>query len=265
MKMLLYPTWDGAPKLMPGRPDRAWMDAFPSRHPYRCLPLNIANTLGWEFLSPAAFSIFWNGGPRAEDIRVEAEDGYPYLDSIIASHFTRGIVTFNTFHIVRTEPGWNLLISGPVNQPKDGIAPLTGVIETHWLPYTFTMNWQMTRPGVVRWEKDEPFCTIIPVPHGALETVEPEIRDLESDPELKTQFEMWRDTRAEFMARFNQQDAGALKQAWQRYYFRGKLPDETVIDDHRHKVRLAEPVDKRPKAYSTPAPAPLIGGYGYEG
>jgi hypothetical protein len=42
-----------------------------------------------------------------------------------------------------------------LNSPKDGIAPLTGVIETDWLPYPFTMNWQMTRPGSVRFDKDE--------------------------------------------------------------------------------------------------------------
>lgn len=263
MKMLLYPLWPGAPKLVPARPDRPWMDAFPSRHPYRCLPLTIGNTFGWEFLSPASFTVFWNGGPRAEDLRFQAEDGYPHLDGLVASHFTHGIVTFNTFHIIRTAPGWDLMVGGPLNRPKDGIAPLTGVIETDWLPYTFTMNWQLTRPGMVRWQAGEPFCQIIPVPHGALDTIEPEIHDIESDPELKTQYEAWRDKRAEFMEKFSEGDPAALKQAWQRYYFRGKLPDETRIDTHRHKVRLADPVDHRRPPPATPAP-PRVGGHGYE-
>ena len=38
------------PDLVPGRPNRAWMDAFSDRHPYRCLPLTMANTSGWELL-----------------------------------------------------------------------------------------------------------------------------------------------------------------------------------------------------------------------
>ena len=50
-----YPTesvW--LPRIVPGRPQRAWMDAFHDRHAYRCLPLTMANTTGWEILSPGA-------------------------------------------------------------------------------------------------------------------------------------------------------------------------------------------------------------------
>ena len=43
--------------------------------------------------------------------------------------------------------GWNTFVTGPMNGIKDGIAPLSGVIETDWSPYSFTMNWRFTRPG----------------------------------------------------------------------------------------------------------------------
>ena len=33
-------------------------------------------------------------------------------------------------------------------RPKDGISALSGVIETDWLLYNFTVNWIFTRPGV---------------------------------------------------------------------------------------------------------------------
>ena len=46
------------------------------------------------------------------------------------------------------------------------------------------MNWQMTRPGTIRFEKDEPVSMLFPVPHAALETVEPEIAQKEEqEPE----------------------------------------------------------------------------------
>jgi len=38
---------------------------------------------------------------------------------------------------------------GPPNWPKDGVYPLSGLVETDWLPFPFTMNWQMTRAGSV--------------------------------------------------------------------------------------------------------------------
>ena len=40
------------------------MDAFPDRHAYRCVPMTVANTHGWELLVPASFEVEWNGGSR---------------------------------------------------------------------------------------------------------------------------------------------------------------------------------------------------------
>ena len=69
------------------------------------------------------------------------------------------------------------MAQGPINRPKDGIAALSGIIETDWAPYTFTMNWIFTQPEVdVHFEKGEPFCHIFPVQRGLLASVEPEIR-----------------------------------------------------------------------------------------
>ena len=40
------------------------------------------------------------------------------------SLFGQGTITFHIEGIFRTPPGWNFWVSGPPNQPKDGIAPL---------------------------------------------------------------------------------------------------------------------------------------------
>lgn len=137
--------------------------------------------------------------------------------------------------------------SGSLNTVKDGVAPLTGVIESDWLPYPFTMNWQMTRPGTIRFDQDEPICMVFPVPHGALQTVEPEILSIDDDPDLKAQTYAWKERRDEFMQRFNAKDPATPKEAWQRFYFVGKMPDGTSPAAHLHKLRLASPIDKRGK------------------
>ncbi len=249
MKLECYAMSPNPPPLVPAHPLRGWMDAFPDRHAYRCLPLSIANTHGWEVLSPCAFETEWTGGPSADDITFRALDDFPWLNHLVMSNFTHGIVTFHTGYMFRTDPGWNVLASGPFNRPKDGMTPLTGVIETDWLPYPFTMNWHFTRPGKVRWEKGEPFCMVFPVPQGALETVQPEILDLDANPELKKEYEAWRDRRAEFMTKFNAGDADTLKQAWQRYYFLGKMASTgEQVPTHSHKIRLDAPLDRRSAA-----------------
>ncbi len=246
MKLNCYALVPEPLPLRPAPSTRAWMDAIPNNHAYRCLPLSIANAHGWEIGAPCDFEATWNGWPKASDIKIKALDGFPNLESLVVSHFAFGILTFHLTYLFRTEPGWDLLATGPFNQPKDGIAPLTGVIETHWLPYPFTMNWQMTRPGTVRFARDEPICQIVPVPSGALAEVVPEIRNLDDDPELKAQTFAWKERRDDFMRRFRAHDPSTLKEAWQRYYFVGKNPDGTEADaEHVSKLRLATPIDRR--------------------
>ena len=127
MKLICYPTSGIAPRIRPGPAAREWMDRAPESFAYRCLPLTIANAHGWEVLSPCAFTAVWTGGVGKEAVRIEA-DAPERLRPI--SHFGSGILTFHVPALFRTEPGVNLWVTGPVNRPKDGIAPLSGVIET---------------------------------------------------------------------------------------------------------------------------------------
>ena len=68
MVVKLHALTDHAPIVRPARAKRQWMDDFPDRHAYRCLPLSIANAFGWEVLCPAPIEIHWNGGMTVEDI-----------------------------------------------------------------------------------------------------------------------------------------------------------------------------------------------------
>lgn len=233
-------------QLVPASQTRQWMDDFTDRHAYRCLPLSIANAHAWVLLCPFGVEITWNGGMASEDISIRAlEEIAPLtVKHFCVSNFSRGIVTMHTDYIFVTPPGWNLLCSGPANSFKDGVQPLTGIIETSWLPYPFTMNFQLTRPGTFRFEKDEPFCAVMPIPQNYLQEVVPRVFDIADNPELKAQHDMFRNNREEFMQRLRAKDESAIKQAWQRHYFTGRLPDESrPTDQHTNKLRLAMPVD----------------------
>jgi hypothetical protein len=229
--------------LVPSAPLRKWMDAFPDRHPYRCLPLSIANTHGWDVLSPATVELEWNGGPSVNDLTVKALTELPgniTMDHFARSHFSRGVVTFHTSYLFRTPPGWNILASGPFNDPKPGIYPLTGITESDWLPYPFTMNWQMLNPGKVIFEKGEPICTVMPIPKNYLEDWDMVVHEMNDDPVMSAEHQSFKDEREQFMKRVNAKEPEALKQAWQRHYFVGRHPDGTSVDGHTNKVRLAE-------------------------
>lgn len=247
MELECYPTVSRdvtPPEIVPGRQPRAWMDNFLARHPYRCLPLNMANTSGWEILCPVAFTAEWNGGLMQEDIKLTPDRPHPHFHHYVSSHFSHGVLTFHTGYLFRTPPGWSMMAMGTPNHVKDGIQPLAGVVETDWLPFPFTMNWLFTRPGKVRFEKGEPFCFITLLQDHPLHEIQPVIRQLDSNPELRHQYDVWEKHRSEFNKKIFRGDPEATKEAWQRYYFKGEYPEEAgaaAPEGHVNKRRLKTP------------------------
>ncbi len=224
---------------------------------YRCLPLNIANAHGWELLNPCAFDACWNGQTDTSAVTIRPQGKAP-AECIATSLFGQGIITFHIPGIFRTPPGWNLWIGGSPNQPKDGIYPLTGVVETDWSPFTFTMNWRFTRPNHwVRFEAGEPICFIFPVQRAVLEDVKPVLAPIDAEPELLERFQAWSSGRDEFVKRVADTPPQAAADKWQKHYYRGiDTSEKEQIDDHRAKLRL-KPFDA--SAMSWPAETPVPG------
>src|SRR5437588_2091288 len=181
--------------------DRAWMDATDQHFAYRCLPLAIANQAGWLIHNPATVTAWWDGGASLQSLQLNfgSAPNNPWsftIDSTLASgsvapdpritsHFGSGVLTFSIPFLFRTPPGINLWVKGPTNYFKDGAHPLEGIVETDWLPSTFTMNWKITRPHhPIRFERGEPMCMIVPAPRRLAEGLDPVRKMLKDEPEL---------------------------------------------------------------------------------
>ena len=224
--------------IRPAPVERAWMDATSERFAYRCLPLSIANAYGWEVLCPSGFKAIWNGEPAIDAITIERDGDGP---TVASSHFGSGVLTFHLNCLFRTEPGFDLMVQGPVNRPKDAITPLQGIIETDWSPYTFTMNWLFTQPEIeVEFETGEPFCHIFPIRRGEIETVEPQLLPLSADPELQAAYERWNASRLAFNRDLKEAGSRARADKWQKHYHRGVDLDGSPVaaGDHRTRVKL---------------------------
>ena len=235
----VYPGW--RPRIRAAASRRAWMDDTPESFAYRCLPLNIANAHGWELLSPCGLEAEWNGGPAVDDVVVRPDSGVVAGDTPVAL-FGQGVLTFHVEGLFRTSPGYDLWVGGPPNAMKDGIAPLSGLIETDWSPYSFTMNWRFTRPGqVIRFEENEPFCFLFPIQRRVIESARPRIAPIDAAPDLKRQFDAWSASRDRFQAEVRAHPPAAPADKWQKLYYRGADADGSPgAADHRGKLRLAE-------------------------
>lgn len=225
-------------RIRPASVERPWMDEAGERFAYRCLPLTIANTHGWELLTPTAFSATWDGQNGKDAIRIRSSRAA--AAPIAVSHFGHGILTFHVPCVFQTASGINLFVTGPLNRPKDAIAGLTGVVETDWSSYSFTMNWKFTRPFQrIYFDENEPFCHLFPVGRSQLHEIEPEIVDLAKNPMLEKEHQEWAASRNNFNAGLTESGSAAAAEKWQKSYFRGVHPSGAQGPaDHVKKLRL---------------------------
>lgn len=253
----LRPGW--APRIRPASATRDWMDRTQLSFAYRCLPLNMANAHGWEILAPATCDAVWNGGPGLEDVQVCVEPGTDAKDTPVSA-FGEGVLTFLITGLFRTPPGWNLWVGGSPNNPKDGIYPLTGVIETDWSPYTFTMNWRFTRRNhTIHFDAGEPICFVFPVQRAALERVTPRFLPMESEPEQADHYAAWINSRKAFNEAIRRERPVRPVDQWQKHYYRGvDMTDQEAVPDHRAKMRLAPFTSAEPDSPAADPNAPII-------
>jgi hypothetical protein len=227
--------------IVPAPAMRGWMDKTYERFAYRCLPLLIANQCGWFILNVHKVRVIWNGGDAESALKIACLGGPRDVPCPAASHFGHGVLTWNLNYLFRTPPGYNLWARGPANMPKDGIAPLEGIIETDWSVATFTMNWKVTatnRP--IDFSPGEPICMIMPVKRGEVESFHPQARDITTDPDLAEAFEKWSASRSKFIRDLAVPQSEAQQEKWQKDYVQGVGPDGIVAPQHQVKLSVRE-------------------------
>lgn len=148
--------------------EREWMENTNKKFAYRCLPLNIANQHGWAVYPNKDITVVWNGKDDLDAVTAIEDE-----NQISSSAFGHGILTFHLPFLVRTSDNYNLYITGAPNHPIDNAYALTGIYESDWAPYSFTMNWQITRINEkVTFTTEDPICFFFPVERDLVEDFE---------------------------------------------------------------------------------------------
>lgn len=222
-KLIAYTVTQTPDIIRPANPKREWMDNSNIQYAYRCLPLSMANSWGWEVLSSAKFTVTWNGGQAPHDVVIDVHSGRNPPSSI----FGEGTVTWHTGYLFKTQHPIGMYTTGAPNNPKPNTIPLSGIVETNWVPYTFTMNWRFTQPGSFTMEIGEPYCQIFPIDLTTFDEMIPEIRSLHEDKEFHDLYWDWNIARGNFIVESRIPGSGK-SQSWQKHYIQGKYPAGTV-------------------------------------
>lgn len=226
------PGYANYPRIVPASPDREWIDAGTKGWANRCLPLRIANQAGWFLLNETDVELVWNETRAIDGLKVRYPD--PKRPGFASSMFGYGIVTWSIPYLFQTSAGYNLQARGPANWSYPGLAPLDGIVETDWLPFPFTMNWQMTAKKA-RIKAGDPICMLVPVRRGELDGFATSIKDLSANPELHQSYETWLASRRARVQEIAEQKDGAARM--QGHYVRGEghLGERPV---HGHETKL---------------------------
>lgn len=161
MRITVHPLHDHPVTIEPSPARRPWPGL--SRGLFEDPSLQAATSRGWDLRCPYGFEAIWNGGPDPDDIEISAP-------GFVASRVGHGVLTFETGYQFDLKPPNDLWVRGPINHLKDGIQPLDQVIEADLLPFVGEIHWRFTRPNqAVRFERGEPFGTLLPYPSGYIQ------------------------------------------------------------------------------------------------
>lgn len=208
-------------RIQPGHPQREWIDLTPMPVPpgkdkdsggkgfaKRCLPLLIANQLGWDIVTEFQYTIVSKTNGQF-DFQWTDERGRPNV-SAPQNNFSANLCTWALPWVFETPPGWDMLVMPVPNWPMPrGVAVVSGVVETDHSPASFTLNWRVDPETQVWVQRGDPIARIVPYPTDALEG-----SSIEYDEEVPEGFPAWSAARAEATRCTNENPAFWQKDYW---------------------------------------------------
>lgn len=181
--------------VIPNNTKRKWMSKTDG-NAYRCIPLNVANQYGWSVLSPGIIEAEWNGGDKPHDIMVSVRD--VEHDIVIAStNFGHGILSILPDFVIRTSRNTSIYVRGIANSLATGLQPLDGIVETDWLPFTFTFNYKFLKPGKLTIDKGQPLFMFFPIERGYIESFDTREVNIKDNKEMYEDFIKYENLRDE--------------------------------------------------------------------
>jgi hypothetical protein len=181
-KIVLKRTDPNPPRIVQSRLKRDWMDETHKKHAYQCMPVSVANVMGWEVQMEEDLVVKWSGGNTPPEILAGefTKSGRKQATSSII-----GTISLHMGWIINTEPGYETWISGSPNYFIDGAVGLSATIPSWWWPDEVQMNWKITKENQeVVFPAGSPLCFFNIYSPQIIKDAEFEVVTLWDDKEL---------------------------------------------------------------------------------
>lgn len=215
---------------------RDWMDETWQQHAYRCFPLQLGNTIGYQLSLPVDLKFRWNGVFNESGDNVEVLSGRKYVYTT-RGHATISIKTGITF---KTPENITMLQIPAPNFFNPDYQAFTTLVSTSW--------YYQEIPSAIRilsFNKDivikagEPYATLIPISLGALQDIELELKDY-----------VYTERDAEYNTRRNDAFEEIRKQnKWTDWYRNAIDFEGNIMGKHEVKQLKMQIIDNRSKKH----------------
>jgi hypothetical protein len=195
----LYKVSNESFPIVSAKKQRNWMND--NVHAYRCVPLSIANTFGWDIFLPKDLDVEWNGRNQNKDLKIY-ENAHLY-----ESHFGSGTFTIQVAYTWKTSEDYQIMVMPYPNPDQYDIVSLTAIVETDRLMYPWFLTCKVTRPGRYKLKAGTPIARVIPI--KVKDTVDCNI-NLTSEPKEYREYREWQ---ADMRNKIDR-----TKEDWQKFY-----------------------------------------------
>jgi hypothetical protein len=155
------PGYDQSLLPIPAMLKREWFqqDRKTRNHAHHCQPLMMANSCGYFLLSPAHFTVTWDGDPGHD---ADLEIHYAASHSIIDTHSAFGSFTVQTQFVARTDNvGDFVWIKNIPNERDLPFLCMEAMVEAWWNPAQFGLVFLIKRAGSFTVNLGEPIAQMV--------------------------------------------------------------------------------------------------------
>lgn len=157
---------------------RDWMENTWEKHAYKCFPVSLANTIGYELSLPIDVSFIWDGVDDSSSDHVKILSGEEYI------HNSRGnaTVSFKTGIMIKSENNISFLHMPVPNLFNDNYQAFTTVISTSFFDQEFPSAIKILKANeVITIKAGEPFVTLLPISLTEMSKIELNLEEFNMD------------------------------------------------------------------------------------
>jgi hypothetical protein len=157
---------------------RDWMEKTAEKHAYKCFPVSLANTIGYELSLPVDVTFVWDGINDSSADHVKVLSGEEFISNSRAN----ATVSFKTGIVIKSDINISFLHMPVPNMFNDLYQTFTSIISTSFFDQEFPSAIRILKADkAITIKANEPFATLLPISLTSMSNIELNLNNFNMD------------------------------------------------------------------------------------